>query len=90
MNIVLCVPTCNNAEYEINGKCCTMCDPGKSDCPSLITTTGEVRYLKGSYDYFPPGTTLVVFLWVMLSNRCNLTGRNKTLRGTFPSSGIGI
>ncbi|KAF4118037.1 tumor necrosis factor receptor superfamily member 14-like [Onychostoma macrolepis] len=29
MNIVFCMATCNNAEYEINGKCCPVCDPGK-------------------------------------------------------------
>lgn len=53
MNIVLCVPTCNNVEYEMNVECCPMWDPGKSDCPSLITTGGEVRYLKGHVIFLP-------------------------------------
>ncbi|XP_016085842.1 tumor necrosis factor receptor superfamily member 14-like isoform X2 [Sinocyclocheilus grahami] len=42
MNIVLCMAACNNAEYEINGECCPMCDPGKrvkNHCDVYTSTT---------------------------------------------------
>ncbi|XP_026102131.1 tumor necrosis factor receptor superfamily member 14-like isoform X1 [Carassius auratus] len=42
MNIVLCVAICNNAEYEINGQCCPMCDQGKrvhKHCDEYTSTT---------------------------------------------------
>ncbi|XP_026108454.1 tumor necrosis factor receptor superfamily member 14-like [Carassius auratus] len=44
VNIVLCVAACNNAEYEINGRCCPKCDPGKrvhKHCDEFSTTTCE-------------------------------------------------
>lgn len=44
VNIVLCVAACNNAEYEINGECCPMCDPGKrvyKHCDEFTSTTCE-------------------------------------------------
>ncbi|XP_056117092.1 tumor necrosis factor receptor superfamily member 14-like [Rhinichthys klamathensis goyatoka] len=42
MKIMLCMATCNNAEYEINGECCPMCDPGKRvyrHCDETTSTT---------------------------------------------------
>ncbi|XP_043090330.1 tumor necrosis factor receptor superfamily member 14-like [Puntigrus tetrazona] len=42
MNVVFCVAACNNAEYEINGECCPICDPGNRvyrHCDKLTNTT---------------------------------------------------
>uniref|UniRef100_A0A8C1UYG0 TNFR-Cys domain-containing protein n=1 Tax=Cyprinus carpio TaxID=7962 RepID=A0A8C1UYG0_CYPCA len=42
IKIVFCMATCNNAEYEINGECCPMCDPGKqvkNHCDAYTSTT---------------------------------------------------
>uniref|UniRef100_A0A673HVT2 TNFR-Cys domain-containing protein n=1 Tax=Sinocyclocheilus rhinocerous TaxID=307959 RepID=A0A673HVT2_9TELE len=42
MNIMFCMAACNNAEYEVNGECCPMCDPGKQvkkHCDENTSTT---------------------------------------------------
>ncbi|XP_058613970.1 tumor necrosis factor receptor superfamily member 14-like [Onychostoma macrolepis] len=42
VNIVLCVAACTNGEYEVNGECCPMCDPGKRvyrHCDEYTSTT---------------------------------------------------
>ncbi|XP_026107810.1 tumor necrosis factor receptor superfamily member 14-like isoform X2 [Carassius auratus] len=44
VNIVLCVAACNNDEYEINGRCCPKCLPGKrvyKHCDEFTSTTCE-------------------------------------------------
>ncbi|KAG7332615.1 hypothetical protein KOW79_004449 [Hemibagrus wyckioides] len=41
-NIELCICTCEQDEYEINGECCPMCSPGyhiESHCTELTETT---------------------------------------------------
>nr|XP_055023402.1 tumor necrosis factor receptor superfamily member 14-like isoform X1 [Misgurnus anguillicaudatus]XP_055023403.1 tumor necrosis factor receptor superfamily member 14-like isoform X1 [Misgurnus anguillicaudatus] len=42
INISLCMATCYNGEYEINGQCCPMCDAGKRvfwHCDELTSIT---------------------------------------------------
>ncbi|XP_051509187.1 tumor necrosis factor receptor superfamily member 14-like isoform X1 [Myxocyprinus asiaticus] len=42
MDIVFCMAVCNNAEYDINGQCCPMCDSGKrvyKHCDDSTSTT---------------------------------------------------
>ncbi|XP_043090318.1 tumor necrosis factor receptor superfamily member 14-like [Puntigrus tetrazona] len=42
MNVVFCVAACNNAEYEVKGECCPMCDPGNRvyrPCDKFTSTT---------------------------------------------------
>ncbi|XP_073672320.1 tumor necrosis factor receptor superfamily member 14-like [Paramisgurnus dabryanus] len=42
INISLCMATCYNGEYEINGQCCPMCDAGKRvywHCDEFTRTT---------------------------------------------------
>ncbi|XDV49140.1 hypothetical protein PO909_018444 [Leuciscus waleckii] len=59
MKIMLCVATCNNAEYDINGECCPMCDPGKRvyrHCDETTSTTC-VSCLVMTYTNIPNGLT---------------------------------
>ncbi|XP_043103801.1 tumor necrosis factor receptor superfamily member 14-like [Puntigrus tetrazona] len=59
MNIVLCVATCSNAEYEINEECCPMCDPGKrvhKHCDEYTSTTCD-SCLVMTYTNTPSGLT---------------------------------
>ncbi|XP_057212642.1 tumor necrosis factor receptor superfamily member 14 isoform X2 [Triplophysa rosa] len=55
MNIVLCMATCYNGEYEINGQCCPMCDPGQrvlQHCDEFTSITcvscSEITYTDSS------------------------------------------
>ncbi|XP_059381708.1 tumor necrosis factor receptor superfamily member 14-like isoform X2 [Carassius carassius] len=59
VNIVLCVAACNNAEYEINGECCPMCDPGKrvyKHCDQFTSTTCDSCRIR-TYSDAPNGLT---------------------------------
>uniref|UniRef100_A0A673HGV3 Tumor necrosis factor receptor superfamily member 5-like n=1 Tax=Sinocyclocheilus rhinocerous TaxID=307959 RepID=A0A673HGV3_9TELE len=59
VRIVLCVAACNNAEYEINGKCCPMCYPGKrvhKHCDKYTSTTCD-SCLVMTYTNAPNGFT---------------------------------
>ncbi|XP_026108978.1 tumor necrosis factor receptor superfamily member 14-like [Carassius auratus] len=59
MNIVLCMAACNNAEYEINGECCPMCDSGKrvyKHCDEFTSTTCD-SCRTGTYTHIPNGLT---------------------------------
>uniref|UniRef100_A0A8C2JXS0 TNFR-Cys domain-containing protein n=1 Tax=Cyprinus carpio TaxID=7962 RepID=A0A8C2JXS0_CYPCA len=55
-SIVLCVATCNNAEYEINGECCPMCDPVHKPCDQYTSTTCD-SCLVMTYTDAPNGLT---------------------------------
>ncbi|XP_067250856.1 tumor necrosis factor receptor superfamily member 14 isoform X4 [Chanodichthys erythropterus] len=59
MRVVLCMAACNNAEYEINGECCPMCDSGKKvhkHCDDNTSTTCE-SCLVMTYTDTPNGLT---------------------------------
>ncbi|XP_026107811.1 tumor necrosis factor receptor superfamily member 14-like [Carassius auratus] len=59
VNIVLCMAACNNAEYEINGECCPMCDPGKrvhKHCDEFTSTTCDSCPIR-TYTHIPNGLT---------------------------------
>ncbi|XP_048064994.1 mitotic spindle assembly checkpoint protein MAD2B isoform X1 [Megalobrama amblycephala] len=59
MRVVLCMAACNNAEYEINGECCPMCDSGKrvhKHCDDNTSTTCE-SCLVTTYTDIPNGLT---------------------------------
>ncbi|XP_051760500.1 tumor necrosis factor receptor superfamily member 3-like isoform X2 [Ctenopharyngodon idella] len=59
VKIMLCMAACNNAEYEIDGECCPMCDPGnrvEKHCDTNTSTSCD-QCLVTTYTDIPNGLT---------------------------------